>query len=176
MLDEETNGKSEEGSQALMVTSRPHPPFLWSPFQTPLPQLFPLGFLHLAHRGRKMSSKGSSCTHICSIVMSVTMYLRTRLRTALYVYCALQLTKHIHRYDLTWYYTSLILIWHMRGKRLKISQWGNSRAQICHKSQHISTTCCSMNLSSGCGTHMCACFSMCSHFEFSSCLERPKMP
>lgn len=61
-------------------------------------------------------------------------------------------------------------IWVTLDEEMNEKSEEGSQALNCHKSQHIFTTCCSMNLSSGFGTHMCACFSMCSHFEVSSCL------
>lgn len=46
----------------------------------------------------------------------------------------------------------------MRAKCFNIPQGGKSRAQICCKSQHISTTSCSMDFSPGFGTHICMLF------------------
>lgn len=46
---------------------------------------------------------------------------------------------------------SSIPIWQMRGKSLKVPPGGNSRAQICCRSQHTSTTYRSMDVSTGIG-------------------------
>lgn len=61
---------------------------------------------------------------------------------------------------------SLIPVWQTREKSLKVPPWGKSRAQICCKSQHISTTYRSMDVSTGFGIMSCLLFHVLTVWRF----------